>query len=68
MIKKSYRYYRWSNRNHQKSATKQEAKDNLMAKFEFSEQQAEYILLMRLQSLVWLEIQKIVDEIDEKLS
>jgi DNA gyrase subunit A len=50
-----------------KSATKQEAKDNLMAKFEFSEQQAEYILLMRLQSLVWLEIQKIVDEIDEKI-
>ena len=50
-----------------KSATKQEAKDNLIAKFDFSEQQAEYILLMRLQSLVGLEIQKISDEIDEKI-
>jgi DNA gyrase subunit A len=35
-----------------KSSTKQEAKENLMSKFEFSEQQAEYILMMRLQSLV----------------
>ena len=50
-----------------KSATKQDAKDNLIEKFEFSEEQAEYILLMRLQSLVWLEIQKISDEIEEKL-
>lgn len=50
-----------------KSSTKQEAKINLMEKFEFSDQQAEYILLMRLQSLVWLEIQKISDEIDEKI-
>jgi len=50
-----------------KSATKQEAKTNLMEKFEFSDQQAEYILLMRLQSLVWLEIQKISEEIDEKI-
>jgi DNA gyrase subunit A len=50
-----------------KSATKQEAKENLMAKFDFSDQQAEYILLMRLQSLVGLEIQKISDEIDEKI-
>jgi DNA gyrase/topoisomerase IV subunit A len=39
----------------------------LMSKFEFSEQQAEYILMMRLQSLVWLEIKKIIDEIDEKI-
>ncbi|OQB41249.1 MAG: DNA gyrase subunit A [candidate division CPR1 bacterium ADurb.Bin160] len=38
-----------------------------MAKFDFSDQQAEYILLMRLQSLVGLEIQKISDEIDEKI-
>jgi DNA gyrase subunit A len=49
-----------------KSDTKQDAKDNLMNKFEFSEMQAEYILMMRLQSLVGLEIQKISDEIDEK--
>jgi len=49
-----------------KSETKQDAKNNLMEKFEFSEQQAEYILLMRLQSLVWLEIKKISEEIEEK--
>ena len=49
-----------------KSDTKQDAKDNLMNKFEFSEMQAEYILMMRLQSLVGLEIQKVIDEIEEK--
>ena len=49
-----------------KSDTKQDAKENLMSKFDFSEMQAEYILMMRLQSLVGLEIQKISDEIDEK--
>ena len=49
-----------------KSQTKQEAKENLMSKFEFSDPQAEYILMMRLQSLVGLEIQRIVDEIEEK--
>ncbi len=49
-----------------KSATKVDAKDNLIGKFDFSEMQAEYILMMRLQSLVWLEIQKVIDEIDEK--
>lgn len=49
-----------------KSETKQDAKDNLMTKFEFSEMQAEYILMMRLQSLVGLEIKKIIDEIEEK--
>lgn len=49
-----------------KSQTKQDAKQNLMEKFEFSDMQAEYILMMRLQSLVWLEILKISDEIDEK--
>lgn len=43
-----------------------QAKESLMTKFEFSDIQAEYILQMRLQSLVWLEIQKILDEIDEK--
>ena len=49
-----------------KSATKVEAKENLMTKFEFTDMQAEYILMMRLQSLVGLEIQKIADEIEEK--
>ena len=49
-----------------KSETKQDAKDNLIKKFEFSEMQAEYILMMRLQSLVGLEIQKVIDEIEEK--
>lgn len=43
-----------------------EAKTNLMEQFSFSEAQAEYILQMRLQSLVGLEIQKITDEIEEK--
>jgi DNA gyrase subunit A len=38
----------------------------LIGKFEFSELQAEYILMMRLQSLVGLEIKKIIDEIEEK--
>ncbi len=49
-----------------KSQTKDEAKKSLITKFEFSEIQAEYILQMRLQSLVWLEIEKIINEIDEK--
>lgn len=49
------------------SADKQEAKEKLMGKkFEFTDVQAEYILQMRLQSLVGLEIQKILDEIKEK--
>ena len=48
------------------SDTKQDAKDSLMTKFEFSDAQAEYILQMRLQSLVGLEIQRIIDEIEEK--
>ena len=50
-----------------KSETKTEARQKMMEKFEFSEAQAEYILMLRLQSLVWLEIQKISDEIDVKL-
>ncbi|MCX6824616.1 MAG: DNA topoisomerase 4 subunit A [candidate division SR1 bacterium] len=49
-----------------KSETKQDAKDNLIGKFDFSEMQAEYILMMRLQSLVGLEIKKVIDEIEEK--
>lgn len=48
------------------SNSRSEAKDNLMIKFEFTDEQAEYILNMRLQSLVGLEIQKIVEEIEEK--
>lgn len=48
------------------SSTRAEAKDNLMKNFDFSDEQAEYILNMRLQSLVWLEIQKVTDEIEEK--
>jgi DNA gyrase/topoisomerase IV subunit A len=37
-----------------------------MSNFDFSDPQAEYILMMRLQSLVGLEIQKVLDEIKEK--
>lgn len=48
------------------SQTKQDAKDALMKKFDFSEPQSEYILQMRLQSLVGLEIQKILEEIKDK--
>jgi len=48
------------------SKTREEAKQWLMEQFEFSEQQAEYILMLRLQTLVWLEIEKILKEIDEK--
>ncbi len=48
------------------SQTKWEAKIKMIEKFWFSEEQAEYILMLRLQSLVWLEIDKISDEIDEK--
>lgn len=43
-----------------------QAKESLIEKFEFTDIQAEYILQMRLQSLVGLEIQKILDEIAEK--
>jgi DNA gyrase subunit A len=49
-----------------KSNDKTEAKDKLMTKFEFSDVQSEYILQMRLQSLVGLEIQKILEEIGDK--
>lgn len=48
------------------SSNKQEAKEKLMNDFEFSDPQAEHILLMRLQSLVGLELNKILDEIAEK--
>lgn len=48
------------------SKTREEAKVSLMKKFEFTDPQAEYILMLRLQTLVWLEIEKILNEIDEK--
>lgn len=48
------------------SQTKSDAKIALMSNFDFSDPQAEYILMMRLQSLVGLEIQKVLDEIKEK--
>jgi len=48
------------------SDTRDEAKAWLMEKFEFSDLQAEYILMLRLQTLVGLELQKILNEIDEK--
>jgi len=37
-----------------------------MSKFDFSDEQAEYILMLRLQTLVGLEIKKILDEIASK--
>ncbi len=49
-----------------KSQTREDAKQNLMKKFDFSDPQAEYILLLRLQTLVGLEIKKILDEIGDK--
>jgi len=49
-----------------KSNTREEAKQNLMDKYTFSDPQAEYILMLRLQTLVGLEIQKILNEIGEK--
>jgi len=48
------------------SDTREEAKENLITSFEFSAEQAEYILMLRLQTLVGLEIQKILNEIQEK--
>ena len=48
------------------SKTREEAKQALMENFEFTDKQAEYILMLRLQTLVWLEIEKILNEIEEK--
>lgn len=48
------------------SQTREEAKNSLMEKFAFSDEQAEYILMLRLQTLVGLEIQKILAEIGDK--
>jgi DNA gyrase subunit A len=39
----------------------------LIQKFEFSDAQAEHILMMRLQSLVGLELNKIIEEIEDKI-
>ena len=44
------------------------ARTNLMARFAFSEKQAQAILDMRLQRLTSLEVQKIVDELNEVLA
>ncbi|HBU06965.1 MAG TPA: DNA gyrase subunit A [Candidatus Magasanikbacteria bacterium] len=49
-----------------KSKDKEEAKVNLMKKFDFSERQTMAILEMRLQQLANLERQKIEDELKEK--
>lgn len=49
-----------------KSADKDEAHKNLVAKFKFSDIQASAILEMRLQTLASLERQKIEDELKEK--
>lgn len=51
-----------------KSETKDEARVNLMAKFEFSEIQANAILEMQLSKLAGLERKKIEDELEEKLA
>ena len=49
------------------SKTKEQAKDNLMKNFDFSQAQADAILEMKLNKLAWLERQKIEDELKEKL-
>jgi DNA gyrase subunit A len=49
------------------SKTKEEARDNLMSKFDFSQIQADAILEMKLNKLAGLERQKIEDELKEKL-
>lgn len=49
------------------SDTKETAKIDLIAKFDFSELQAEAILEMKLNKLAWLERKKIEDELEEKL-
>ena len=50
-----------------KSPTKEEAKANLIKKFELSDEQSKAILEMRLQTLAGLERQKIEDELAEKM-
>ena len=48
------------------SQTTEEARNSLMAKYDFTEPQAEYILKLTLGRLVWLELEKVIDEIWEK--
>lgn len=48
------------------SQVRDEAKEKLMELFGFSDEQAEYILMLRLQTLVGLEIEKILQEIADK--
>lgn len=48
------------------SESKDEARVNLMNKFDFSELQANAILEMQLSKLAWLERKKIEDELEEK--
>jgi len=50
------------------SDTKEDAKNNLISKWDFSSLQADAILEMRLQKLAGLERQKIEDELKEKLN
>lgn len=50
------------------SETKEDAKENLIAKWDFSGIQADAILDMRLQKLAGLERQKVEDELAEKLA
>lgn len=50
------------------SDTKEDAKVNLMEKFDFSDRQAEAILEMKLQKLAGLERKKIEDELNEVLA
>jgi len=49
------------------SATRDEARENLISKFDLSKLQADAILEMRLQKLAGLERQKVEDELAEKL-
>mgnify|MGYP003392961009 CR=1 FL=1 len=49
------------------SASKEEAFENLMKKFKFTDRQTQAILDMRLQALAGLERKKIDDELDEKI-
>ena len=51
-----------------KSENVESARVNLMARFAFSDKQAQAILDMRLQRLTSLEVQKIVDELNEVLA
>ena len=51
-----------------KSQNAEAARQNLIARFAFSEKQAQAILDMRLQRLTSLEVQKIIDELNEVLA